>query len=130
MTKYITSFYKVMSNKIEYTFVKDMTKTTVFDYISTSLSADDKRVMMVNIAKDSPSFKFQALQPDDLLIPKSDFLAKIHENILVIDEVEERDGTAVQITARGLSKLTMAIDEFLDGEQFLFLGRAEKQQNL
>lgn len=119
-----------MSNNIQYTFIKDMTKTTVFDYISTSISADDRRVMILNIAKDSPSFKFQILQPDDLLIAKSDFLAKIRENIMVVDSVQELGGTAVQIEARGLSKLTMAIDEFLDGEQFLFLGRAEKQLNL
>jgi hypothetical protein len=104
-----------------------MTKTTVFDYISTKLSADDKRVMVINISKDSPSFKFQILQPDDLLISKSDFLAKIQDNILVVEEVKDLGGTAVEISARGLSKITMAIDEFLDGEQFLFLGRAEKQ---
>lgn len=117
-----------MSNTIQYTFSKDMTKTTVFDYISTKLSADDKRIMVINIAKDSPSFKFQILQPDDLLIAKSDFLAKIQENILVVEDVKDLSGTAVEITVRGLSKITMAIDEFLDGEQFLFLGRAEKQK--
>lgn len=111
---------------VNYTFLKGLDKATVFDYIRTKLSADDKRVLILNISKDSPSTKFQILQKDDLLISRSDYLAKIQENILVVDDTVLLDGTAVEVTTHGLSKMTFSIDEFLSGEKFLFLGRAEK----